>query len=136
MQVKDVMSTKITVIRTNNTLQEAASQMGDLGVGDLPVVLNNEAVGFITDRDITVRAVAHGLDVRKAKVSDAMSEGIMVCREEDDIQSAIRTMADQKVRRLAVMDDNQKLTGILSLSDVAAHADDRLAKEVLQGLAK
>ncbi|MCJ8499027.1 CBS domain-containing protein [Desulfatitalea alkaliphila] len=136
MKVKEVMSSEVAVIQSNSTIQEAAERMKDLNVGDLPVVVNDEAVGFITDRDITVRAVALGLDTQATSVVNAMTEGILACNEEDDVQNAVKTMADKNVRRMAVVNDKQQLIGIISLNDLAAHADDHMAKEVLKALAR
>jgi CBS domain-containing protein len=132
MKVKEIMSRPIAIIDTNNTIQEAAEKMKEKNIGDLPVVINKQAVGFITDRDITVRVVAHGLDPKSTVVSDGMSEKIHACSEDDTVEEAARIMSQNKIRRLAVADDQKNLTGLLSLQDLATKADAALAGNVLK----
>jgi CBS domain-containing protein len=71
----------------------------------MPVVVAGEAVGMLTDRDITIRIAAHGLDPQKTHVSDAMTEGVVACKEDDDVGIAARLMAENQIRRLIVVED-------------------------------
>jgi CBS domain-containing protein len=136
MLVKDIMSHDVEFVTNENTLQEAAEKMKDLDVGELPIIVGNEAVGVITDRDIVIRGVAHGLVPNVATVVDAMTEGIIACKEDDTIEEVARTMGSKKVRRLPVMDADGKLSGMVSLGDLASNLDKSLVGEVLMEISK
>jgi CBS domain-containing protein len=136
MKVSEIMTREVNTVTNENTLQQAAEKMKDLNIGELPIVVGDEAVGIITDRDITIRGVAHGLDPKVAKVVDAMSEGVVYCKEEDDIEEAAKLMSNRKVRRLPVMGGDGKLTGVVSLGDLAMKMNQSLVGEVLQEISK
>ena len=119
MQVKDVMTRGAECVSPDATLQEAARKMKDLDVGPLPVCDNDRLAGMLTDRDIVVRAVAEGRDPRSARVREAMSEGIDYCFEDDDVGQAAGLMRRRQVRRLAVLNRDKRLVGIVSLGDLA-----------------
>ena len=133
MQVKEVMTKGAECVRPDDTLQQAASKMRDLDVGPLPVCDNDRLAGMLTDRDITVRAVAEGRDPRSAKVRDAMSEGVLYCFEDDDVAAAARLMKEKQVRRLVVLNHDKRLVGIVSLGDLAVETgDQKLAGQTLE----
>lgn len=136
MKVRDAMTKGVDFISTNSTIREAAEKMKELNVGDIPVVINDEAVGMVTDRDIAVRVVAHGLDPQAAKVVDAMTEGIFTCKEDDEVESAAKIMAKNKIRRLIVTNDNNELTGVVSLGDLATSLEREPACDALQEISK
>jgi CBS domain-containing protein len=136
MLVKDIMSHDVEFVNNENTLQEAAEKMKDLDVGELPIIVGNEAVGVITDRDIVIRGVAHGLVPNVATVVDAMTEGIIACKEDDTIEEVARTMSSKKVRRMPVMDADGRLSGMVSLGDLALNLDKSLVGEVLMEISK
>jgi CBS domain-containing protein len=131
MQVKEIMTSEVEFVTTEITLEKTAQKMKDLDVGELPVVLGGEAVGVITDRDIVVRAVAHGLVPQEAKVTDAMTEGVVACSQDDSIEKAAEIMASRKIRRLLVMDAGGKMSGVVSLGDVALNLDKSKVGSVL-----
>ena len=133
MQVKDVMTRSVETVSPESSLQETAERMKVLDVGPMPVCENGRLVGMVTDRDITVRAVAQGLGAAMGKVRDVMTPDVVFCRETDDVQDAARLMKDHQIRRLVVMDDNDKLVGIVSLGDLAVETEDEhLAAEALE----
>jgi len=133
MQVKDVMTRGAQCIGPDATLQEAARKMKDLDVGPLPICDNDHLVGMLTDRDITVRAVAEGRDPRTAKVRDAMSEGVCYCFEDDDVSAAAQVVREKQVRRLVVLTSDKRLAGIVSLGDLAVETgDEHLAGKTLE----
>ena len=120
MQVRDAMTRDVRVANPGQSIQDVAKIMDEIDAGVLPVGEGDRLVGMITDRDITVRAVAAGKGP-DTKVRDVMStEKVMYCFEDDDIDDVARNMGDVKVRRLPVMDRNKRLVGIISLGDVAA----------------
>lgn len=133
MLLKDVMTRDPRNIRPDATLQEAAETMKALDVGALPVCANDHLIGMITDRDITIRAVAGGCDPRGTPVWEAMSDKLVFCYEDDTVESAAKLMEEKQIRRLPVFDRNHRLTGIVSLGDLAVrNHDDRLSGEVLE----
>jgi CBS domain-containing protein len=132
MKVREIMTRGTDFITEDQTIEQAAVKMKESSVGDMPVVSGGEAVGMLTDRDITVRIVAMGLDPQTTYVTDAMTEGIVACREDDDVETAARLMGDRRVRRLLVMVDGRKLSGIVSLGDLAKSVDKKLVGEVLK----
>ena len=121
------------MIAPDANLRDAARMMKDLDIGGLPVCENDRLRGFVTDRDIVVRAVAEGRDPASCKVSDAMSDQLVWCFEDSDVEEAGRLMEEKQVRRLAVLDQNKRLVGILSLGDLAVEGEDEdFAGEVLE----
>jgi CBS domain-containing protein len=136
MLVKDIMSRDVEFVTNENTLQEAADKMKSLDVGELPIVIGEEAVGIITDRDIVIRGIAHGLNPKLAKVIDAMTEGIIACKEDDAIEEVAKTMSRKKIRRMPVMDASGKMSGMVSLGDLALKLDNALVGEVLMEISK
>jgi CBS domain-containing protein len=133
MQIKDIMTPNPECIEPGATLQQAARRMRELDVGPLPVCDNDRLAGMITDRDITVRAVAEGKDPKTTAVREAMSEDIIFCFEDQDLEEAASLMEEKQIRRLAVLNRDKRLVGILSLGDLAVECGDRAkAGEILQ----
>jgi len=133
MNIKDIMTPDVECVSPDDTLQEAAGKMEDLNVGTLPVSDGDGVVGMLTDRDITVRAVAKGLDPRCTRVREAMSRGVIYCHEDDAVEVAARLMQERQVRRILVLDRDERLVGIVSLGDLAVESGDPQAiGQVLQ----
>jgi predicted transcriptional regulator len=136
MQLREVMTKEFKTIDRNAAVREAAEIMRDLDVGVLPVVEDGDVIGTLTDRDITVRAIAAGM-APDASVSSIMSTGIVFARETDDIEEAAKTMEDKQVRRLLVLDDANKCVGIVSLGDISVRTgDQKLSGEALEGVSQ
>jgi CBS domain-containing protein len=133
MQLKQVMTRNVETIEPDATLERAAGKMASLDVGMLPVCEGSKLVGTITDRDITVRATARGLDPRKTQVQNAMTKVVVCDFEDQDVRDGARMMMDNRIRRLLILNGHKKLTGIISLSDLATSTDDKnLVAEVLE----
>jgi CBS domain-containing protein len=113
------MTRGVQVVAPSVTLQRAAQLMDELNVGALPVCENKELVGMITDRDITVRATAAGLDPASYSVSEVMTEQTRWCTEEQGTEEVMKQMGDVQIRRLPVLDANHAVVGIVSLGDMA-----------------
>ena len=118
-KISEVMTRGVEVIRPAETLQRAAQRMDELNVGALPVCDGVTLVGMITDRDITVRATAAGLDPNETPVSDVMTEQTRWCTEEQSVDEVMRQMSDVQIRRLPVLNGAHELVGIVSLGDLA-----------------
>jgi CBS domain-containing protein len=137
MQVMDVMSRGVECVGPDCTLQEAAKKMKSLDVGPLPVCDNDRLAGILTDRDIVVRAVAEGLNPKKAHVRDAMTKDILYCFEDQDVNEAAQLMKDAQVRRLAVLNRDKRLVGIVSLGDLAVQThNDELSGDTLEAVSQ
>lgn len=135
MQVQHVMTPGVECIDLEDTLQEAANKMKAFNIGTLPVVKNGHLVGMITDRDITVRGTAEALPPRLGHVSDVMTPQIISCYADQDIAAAAELMKDKQVRRLLVLDRDERLVGIVSLGDLVLEThDEHLIEETLEGV--
>lgn len=132
MYIGEIMSADVECLDPAGSILEAAEIMQAANIGSLPVVDGGLLVGMLTDRDIVCRVVAEGRDPRQTLVSDIMSRNIATCREDDDIEVAIRLMETRKVRRLAVLDhDNRRMVGMLSLGDLSTALPHDIAGEVM-----
>jgi CBS domain-containing protein len=133
MQLRDIMTPGVEVIAPEATLQQAAQKMSRLDVGPLPVCDGEQLVGMLTDRDITVRAVAEGCDPTTTTVREAMTPDIVYCFEDQEVQEATSLMEQYQIRRLPILNRNKRLVGIVSLGDLAVNTKDpRQAGEVLE----
>jgi CBS domain-containing protein len=113
------MSTNVECASVNDTLTDAARKMRDLNVGALPICgEDNRLKGMLTDRDITVRAVAEGMDPSSVKVSDFADQKPVTIGADDSLDEALRTMTEHDVRRLPVIDGHD-LVGMISQADIA-----------------
>src|SRR4051794_1133734 len=118
MRVVDAMTRDVRVANPDQNLIDAARMMAECDAGVLPVGENDRLVGMITDRDIVIRALAQGKTV-DTKVREVMSGEVKYCFEEDDVDEVARNMGDLQMRRLPVLNKDKRLTGILSLGDIA-----------------
>ncbi len=134
MKVCDVMTTDVRVIGCEGTLREAAEMMKSCDIGSLPVSRDERLVGMVTDRDIVVRAVAQGLG-GDCPVSQVMSEDLKFCYADETVEQAANTMSDLGVRRLPVIDRNEKLVGFMSLANIASADRPAATENLLQGTA-
>jgi len=129
-RVSEVMTRGVEVIRPNESLQRAAQVMDELNVGALPVCDGDELVGMITDRDITVRATAAGLEPASHCVSEVMTEQTRWCTEDQTTEDVMKQMGDVQIRRLPVLNAERRVVGIVSLGDLATrqsqHTDEVL----------
>jgi CBS domain-containing protein len=132
MLVSEIMTRGVESIAPDDTLQDAAMRMKECGVGPLPVCENQSVVGMVTDRDITLRAVAEGLDPATTTVRDVMSAEIVCCFDDQEVEVAARLMQSKQIRRVLVLDRDKKLVGIVTLGDLASEAvDTQRAGEIL-----
>ena len=111
---------------------EAAAKMADLDVGTMPVCDGERLVGLLTDRDITVRAVARGADPATTPVRDVMTASVRYNFDDEPVARAVETMKKHRIRRLPILDRAKRLAGIVSLGDLAVDAGIGRAGEVLQ----
>lgn len=118
--VADVMTRGVRSLSPDDSLVKAAQAMEELNVGAIPVCDGDRLCGMVTDRDIVVRGVAQELDLQDCKLSDVMSGHVRTVRESDDINDALQEMSSAQIRRMPVVDNQDRLVGIVSLGDIAA----------------
>jgi CBS domain-containing protein len=134
MKIRDIMTPGVECISPTESIAEAAERMRKLDVGSLPVCGDeNKLVGIITDRDITIRATAHSCDPCCTCVGDVMTPDIVTCFEDEDVQVIVDAMESKQIRRLAVLNRDKQLVGIVSLGDLAVRTpDERVSGETLE----
>ena len=136
MKVRDVMSDDVKLATPEMSLEQAAQIMEDVDAGVLPVAEKDRLVGMLTDRDIVVRAVAKGLDPKRALVREAMSAEVKYCYEDEDLNHVAQNMADLQLRRLPVLNREKRLVGIISVGDIATSDKPIKAGAALRGIAQ
>jgi CBS domain-containing protein len=133
MKLSQVMTGGLETVAPQASLSEAAAKMANRDVGSLPVTAGARIIGIITDRDITVRAVACGLDPNATKVEEVMTREVLSCPADADVRAAMQLMEERQVRRLVVT-DGEAPVGIVSLGDLAlcmrAHDSGEVLKRV------
>lgn len=134
MKVAKIMTRDVKTCAPQDSLNVAAKIMWDNDCGCVPVVNGNErVVGVLTDRDICMAAYTQGEPLHRLRAESAMSQTVVSCGPEDDLATAEKLMRDNKVHRLPVCNSDGRITGIMSLSDIAREADrERFGAETKQ----
>jgi CBS domain-containing protein len=135
MKISDVMTRDVRTVSPDQTAREAASFMLSEDAGSMPVSDGDRLVGMITDRDIAVRGVAKGYGP-DTPISELMSSDVICAREEDDVEEVAAKMGKAQVRRMPVIDSDQRLCGIVSLGDLARESDGQSANQALEGVSQ
>lgn len=126
--VADVMTRDVRRLAPGDSPLQAAKAMQELNVGAIPVCDGERLVGMVTDRDIVLRCVSQEADPRTCKLTDVMSGHVRTVRESDDVQDALTEMASAQVRRMPVVDQQDRLVGIISLGDIATEHPEKSAQ--------
>ena len=136
----EVMTKNPLCCLPEDLVTKAAGLMKSENVGSIPVVENEQTkklVGIVTDRDLTLKILAGGLDAKTTKVDAAMTRKVVTCHAEDDLQKALDAMAEHQLRRIPVVDGDHKIVGIIAQADVATRIDQpqktaEMVKEISQ----
>ena len=135
-KIKELMSQNVQVISPDETIREAAQQMLKGNFGMMPVGENDRMIGTISDRDITIRAVADGKD-SDTKVREVMTQGIYWAYEDDSVAKVAKLMSEHQIRRLPIVNADKRLVGIVALGDFAVDsADIGVAGEALADISQ
>ena len=134
--IKEVMTSDPTTVQSSASIVEAARAMRDEDAGIVPVVENDRLVGTVTDRDIAVRVVAEGRDVQSTTVRDIASTDLVTVDPQQNLDEALRLMAEHQVRRLPVVEEDGRLVGIVAQADVARESDDRRTGELVEDISQ
>lgn len=144
MKIEQLMTREVKVCRADDSLNRAAQLMWECDCGFIPVISTNgdgALVGVVTDRDIAMATYTKGKPPSAIPVSNAMAHKVIACHATDGISQAEALMRDNHVRRLPVLDQNERLAGIVSLNDIAREvqreaSSGRRAEVTSEGLAE
>jgi CBS domain-containing protein len=130
--IRDIMTSNPRTIEPSTPIFEAARIMRDEDIGSLPITEGNQLWGTITDRDITIRAIAEGRDPTGTTVKEIASRDLVTVDPQQNLDEALRLMAQHQVRRLPVVEEDGRLIGIVAQADVAQVGDDARTGETVQ----
>lgn len=133
MKISELMTPNVETVSPDQTAREAAGFMLRAEAGSIPVCEGDRVIGMITDRDITVRGVAEGRGP-DTPVRDLMTDHIICAREDDLVEDVARRMSDEQIRRLPVLDANEKLVGIVSIGDLARETAGESVQQAFEGV--
>ena len=133
MKLSEIMTREVEVIQPDDSLRAAAKKMRDRNIGFLPVCDGETLMGVLSDRDITIRALADGMDVNIMLGRDLMTTPVIYCFEDQDVSEAAKIMEENQIRRLVVLSrDDKRLAGVISLGDLARNGTTDLSGKTLQ----
>ena len=133
MKVSEVMTRDVQTVRPDQPVREAAGFMLSADAGSIPVTDGERLIGMITDRDIAVRGIAKGYGP-DTPVRELMTDDLVIAREDDDTDDIAARMSSAQVRRLPVVDDQERLCGIVSLGDLTQKGSNSAAEQALEGV--
>jgi CBS domain-containing protein len=137
MKLRDIMTKNVDVVSPETTLEQAARRMKELNVGSIPVCDGENLKGILTDRDITVRAVALGRDPRDTLAEETMTPNVVFAYEDQPIEEAAKLMSQYQIRRLPIVNRDQQLVGIVSLGDLSVDTDKtKMSGETLENISE
>jgi CBS domain-containing protein len=137
VKVLEAMTPDVVTVAPDASLTAAARLMRESDIGPLPVCEGRRVIGMLTDRDITVRAIAEGRDPNQTRVAEVMTPEVVCCQDGDDVERAAQLMQSAQLRRLLVVDAEGRLAGIVSLGDIALQTgDEALAGQTLEGVSE
>ena len=136
MKLRDIMTRDVEVAHPDDSLQTAASKMRDRDIGFLPVVDDGRLVGVLSDRDISVRAMAEGVDPRALLSENLLTSPVVYCYDDQNVKEAAQLMQENQIRRLVVLDRDDHMVGVVSLGDLAINGTPALSGEVLQSVSE
>jgi len=134
--IRDIMTPNPRTVESSASVVEAAKVMRDEDVGIVPVVEGDRLVGTVTDRDIAIRVVAEGKSPESANVGEIASRELVTIDPQQNLDEALRLMAQHKVRRLPVVEEDGKLVGVVAQADVAKYASDEQTGDLVEDISK
>jgi CBS domain-containing protein len=122
----EVMTKNPVCCLPNDMVAKVAQLMKSKDIGPVPIIENEQTkklVGIVTDRDLALKIVAEGRDAKSTKAEEVMTRKVVTCRVEDDVQTALDAMSEHQLRRIPVVDNDNKIVGIIAQADVATRVD-------------
>jgi CBS domain-containing protein len=135
MLISQIMTPEVIVASPNDSLRSAARTMLEHDLGILPICENDELIGMLSDRDITIRAVARGLSLDDTRISQLLGTEARYVFDDQTVEEAAQEMKQFQIRRLPVLDRENQLVGIISLADIVM-TDETAATEALAGISQ
>lgn len=124
LKAAEIMTRTVKAVTPDSSIREVAQIMRDENTGVVPVVdQNHQLRGLVTDRDIVMRSIPEGLDPMNMRAADLMTEDVEAVTPDESLRAVVDLMGDKQVRRVPVVDENDRLVGIISMADVATRAD-------------
>jgi CBS domain-containing protein len=133
--IKEVMTSEVKACDPETTVAEAAKVMAKEDVGPVPIVEEGRLTGIVTDRDIVVRVVAEGRDPSSTTVGEIASRDVVTVSPDDDLDTALKHLAQNQVRRIPVVDGG-RLVGIVAQADIARLGSDAKTGEVVEEISR
>src|SRR5215210_1985092 len=130
--VRDVMTPNPECVSEKDSIRDVARIMKDQDTGVVPVVDGKKIIGLITDRDIVVRGLAEGKNLENTRVNELMTKSVRSVREDATVNDALQMMSSADIRRIAVVNQNDELVGIVSIGDISTNtnADGKVGKTI------
>lgn len=135
-QIREVMTSNPSTVEPQTSVVEAARIMKQVDAGVVPVTDGGHLAGMITDRDIAMRVVAEGKDPGSTNVGEVASTSLVTVDPQQDLDEALRLMAQHQVRRLPVVEEDGRLVGVLAQADIAREGDDAQTGHVVEEISK
>jgi len=135
-RIRDIMTSNPSTVEPDKTVVDAARIMKQEDAGVVPVTENGRLTGMVTDRDIAIRVVAEGRDPQSTPVREVASKDLVTVDPQQDLDEALRLMAQHQVRRLPVVEEAGRLVGVVAQADVARQADDTQTGQVVQEISE
>lgn len=136
MKIAEIMSSDVQTVTPDQPIQEAARMMMSADTGALPVGDGERLIGMVTDRDITVRAIAEGRGP-ETPVREVMSEKLLFAWDDQDVEDVALQMSDAQVRRMPVLSrEGERLVGIVSIGDLATQGSTDAAEAAISGVSE
>ena len=128
MKNSDIMTKDLVYSLPSDMVSDVAQLMKDEDIGPVLIVDDSNdgkrLVGIVTDRDLALKVVGEGRDPNNTRVEDVMTDSLVTCRADDDVENAMQAMAQNQLRRIPVVDDNGQLVGIISQADLATRLNE------------
>ena len=122
----EVMTKNPVCCLPNDMVAKVAQLMKSKDIGPVPIIENEQTkrlVGIVTDRDLALKIVAEGRDAKSTKAEEVMTRKVVTCRGDEDVQKALDAMSEHQLRRIPVVDNDNKIVGIIAQADVATRVD-------------
>ena len=132
MKVRDLMHKGVEIMPPETSIAKLAKKMRELDVGAIPIGSNGKLIGIVTDRDITLRAVANGKDLSQLTAHDVMTKGVACCRDTARLRDVVHMMEEKKIRRVPVTDEEENVIGMVALGDISAAG--RMTRTIMQAV--
>ncbi|MEH6665496.1 MAG: CBS domain-containing protein [Brevundimonas sp.] len=135
MKVRDIMSRDVQVARPGDSIRNVAGRMAAGDFGFMPVAEGDQLVGAVTDRDLVVRALAEGSGP-ETPVGEVMTRQVEWRRDDEDLKDMLKCMSDKQIRRLPILDRDNRLVGVVSLGDLSTRVKEKYAGEALEDISR